>query len=82
MGCLGIDEKIWYWPLGDMFGGGEEPSPSPTESTQQPRRDIVAQDTPTRRKKRRFGTAQRPEDLGILKLSKAGKLGQYDEFYG
>lgn len=37
--------------------------------------DFAEQEPEKKKKKKGFGQAQRPEDLGILSLSKGGRLG-------
>ncbi|MHC4157066.1 MAG: hypothetical protein ACYST6_19410 [Planctomycetota bacterium] len=39
------------------------------------RTKFVEAEPEPRKKKKHFGTAQRPEDLGVLSLSKGGRLG-------
>lgn len=49
----------------------------PTNPPSSPVQQIVASEAQgTKKKKKPFGQAQRPQDLGLLSLGTAGKLGQ------
>lgn len=67
MGCFSRDSMLW-WPFNQP-----RPAKSPPSS---PVQQIVASETEgTKKKKKPFGQAQRPQDLGMLRLGTAGKLG-------
>ena len=67
MGCFSRDSVLW-WP----FNQPQPPKSPPSSPVQQ----IVASETQgTKKKKKPFGEAQRPQDLGLLSLGTGGKLG-------
>ena len=47
----------------------------PTNPLSSPVQQIVASEQATKKKKKPFGQAQRPQDLGLLSLGTGGKLG-------